>query len=106
MDTDSSCHLCDSSNGGFNILAGNHHKISKFIDNSDIVWEFFRDFERDDGGWEPAGFIRHTNVLPQRWLVQLLLFGPETQVQRVSGTIPRQSHNSEQKHGCRQQEGQ
>ncbi len=44
---------------------------------------YFSDFERDDGGWEPAGFIRHTNVLPQRWLVQLLLFGPETKVQRL-----------------------
>jgi immune inhibitor A len=41
------------------------------------------DFEADDGGWEPAGFMRHANVLPQRWLVQLILFGPETTVQRL-----------------------
>ncbi len=41
------------------------------------------DFEADDGGWEPAGFVRHANVLPQRWSVQLILFGPETTVQRL-----------------------
>ncbi len=42
------------------------------------------DFEAGDGGWEPAGFMRHANVLPQRWLVQLILFGPETTVQRLA----------------------
>jgi hypothetical protein len=41
------------------------------------------DLEQDGDGWEPAGFIRHANVLPQRWLVQLVLFGPETTVQRL-----------------------
>jgi immune inhibitor A len=41
------------------------------------------DFEEDGDGWEPAGFMRHANVLPQRWLVQLILFGPETIVQRL-----------------------
>jgi len=41
------------------------------------------DFEADSDGWEPAGFIRHANTLPQRWLVQLILFGPETTVQRL-----------------------
>jgi len=44
---------------------------------------YFSDFETDDGGWEPAGFIRHANVLPQRWLLQLVLFGPQTTVQRL-----------------------
>jgi len=44
---------------------------------------YFSDFEDDGGGWEPAGFIRHANVLPQHWLVQLILFGPETTVQRL-----------------------
>jgi len=34
-------------------------------------------------GWESAGFIRHTNLLPQRWLVQLILFDPDTRVQRL-----------------------
>jgi hypothetical protein len=52
---------------------------------------YFSDFEEgDDGpalslsnGWEAAGFMRHANVLPQRWLVQLILFGPQTTVQRL-----------------------
>jgi immune inhibitor A len=41
------------------------------------------DFEADGGGWQAAGFMHHTNVLPQRWLVQLVLFGPETTVRRL-----------------------
>jgi len=45
--------------------------------------DYFSDFEEDEDGWEPAGFIRHANVLPQRWLVQLILYGPETTVQRL-----------------------
>jgi immune inhibitor A len=44
---------------------------------------YFSDFEDGGDGWEPEGFIRHANVLPQRWLVQLILFGPETTVQRL-----------------------
>ncbi|NLE43782.1 MAG: hypothetical protein GX620_03575 [Chloroflexi bacterium] len=44
---------------------------------------YFSDFENDAGGWTPAGFIRHANTLPQRWLVQLVLFGRETTVQRL-----------------------
>jgi immune inhibitor A len=44
---------------------------------------YFSDFEADGGGWEAAGFARHANVLPQRWLVQLVLFGPQTTVQRL-----------------------
>jgi len=44
---------------------------------------YFGDFEEDEDGWEPAGFMRHANVLPQRWLVQLILFGSETTVQRL-----------------------
>jgi len=45
--------------------------------------DYSSDFETDGGGWEPAGFIRHANVLPQRWLVQVVLFGPETTVERL-----------------------
>jgi immune inhibitor A len=44
---------------------------------------YFSDFEEDEAGWEPAGFIRHANVLPQRWLVQMVLYGPETAVERL-----------------------
>jgi immune inhibitor A len=45
--------------------------------------DYFSDFEGGDDGWEAAGFMRHANVLPQRWLVQLIIFGPETTVQRL-----------------------
>jgi immune inhibitor A len=45
--------------------------------------DYTSDFEKDADGWEPAGFIRHANVLPQRWLVQLILFGRETTVERL-----------------------
>jgi len=45
--------------------------------------DYFGDFEADEDRWEPAGFIRHANVLPQRWLIQLVLLGPETTVQRL-----------------------
>ncbi len=41
------------------------------------------DFEKDEEGWKPAGFVRHANVLSQRWLVQLISFGPETTVERL-----------------------
>lgn len=41
------------------------------------------DFEVDDDGWESAGFIRHANVLPQRWIVQLVLFGDVARVERL-----------------------
>jgi len=45
--------------------------------------DYFSDFEEDGGGWEAAGFIRHANVLPQHWLVQMILFGLETTVKRL-----------------------
>jgi hypothetical protein len=45
--------------------------------------DYFSDFEEDENGWEPAGFMRHANVLPQRWLVQVVLFGPEITVERL-----------------------
>ncbi len=44
---------------------------------------YFSDFEKDGGQWEAAGFIRHANVLPQRWLVQQIIFGPEITVERL-----------------------
>ena len=44
---------------------------------------YFSDFEQDEDGWESEGFIRHANVLPQRWLVQMILFGPDTTVERL-----------------------
>jgi len=47
-----------------------------FVDDIEIPEIAYR-YEADmgDGGWEARGFIRHTNVLPQRWLVQLITLG-------------------------------
>ena len=45
--------------------------------------DYVSDFEEGEDRWEPAGFIRHANVLAQRWLVQMILFGPETTVERL-----------------------
>jgi hypothetical protein len=45
--------------------------------------DYFDDFETDEGGWDSAGFIRHANVLSQRWLVQLITLGPQTTVERL-----------------------
>ena len=45
--------------------------------------DYFSDFEADGDGWETEGFVRHANVLNQRWLVQLILFGPQTTVQQL-----------------------
>jgi hypothetical protein len=42
------------------------------------------DLESDGGGWEPAGFIRHANVLPQDWLIQLVTFDPQPAIQRLT----------------------
>jgi hypothetical protein len=33
---------------------------------------YAEDFEAGDGGWESAGWIRHNNRLPQRYVVQLI----------------------------------
>jgi hypothetical protein len=41
------------------------------------------DLEEDGGGWDAAGFVRHANVLHQRWLIQMVLFGDETTVERL-----------------------
>ncbi len=46
--------------------------------------DYFSDFEENEAEWESAGFIRHANVLPQRWLLQLVLFGSDTTVERLA----------------------
>jgi hypothetical protein len=45
--------------------------------------DYFSDFEADQDGWQAQGFIRHANQLPQRWLLQLVLLGHDTSVQRL-----------------------
>ena len=41
------------------------------------------DVESGDGGWQASGFVRVDNVLPQRFIVQLVAFGPEGKPLRV-----------------------
>lgn len=41
------------------------------------------DFEKDDGGWQAAGFVRIQNTLPQTFRVSLILKGATTTVQPV-----------------------
>ncbi len=34
-------------------------------------------------GWIAEGFVRHANMMPQEWIVQLVTYGDETEVQRL-----------------------
>jgi immune inhibitor A len=38
------------------------------------------DFEKDDGGWQTAGWIRTNNFVPQRYVVQLISFGKDGKI--------------------------
>jgi hypothetical protein len=38
---------------------------------------YTEDFEEGGGGWEPQGFIRTDNVLPQQYLVQVMTWGAD-----------------------------
>jgi immune inhibitor A len=38
--------------------------------------DYAEDVEVGNGGWEASGFVRVDNVLPQRFIVQLVTFGP------------------------------
>jgi hypothetical protein len=42
------------------------------------------DFEADGGGWQPAGWARIQNVLPQNYSLALISFGDSTMVQNIS----------------------
>jgi immune inhibitor A len=39
------------------------------------------DFEQDDGGWQPAGWMRTANFVPQKYVAQLVSFGKDGQVE-------------------------
>ncbi len=38
---------------------------------------YHTDFEKDDGGWQSAGWIRTNNFVPQKYVVQLVSFGKD-----------------------------
>ena len=44
---------------------------------------FTDDMEDGVGEWIPEGFVRHANVLPQEWIVQVVTYGPQIQVERL-----------------------
>lgn len=44
------------------------------IDDISIPELNFMDDAESDAGWETAGFVRHANILPQTFLLQLILF--------------------------------
>jgi hypothetical protein len=46
--------------------------------------DYEADFETDEGGWDGEGFVRMDNILPQEFLVQLILEDGETTVQRLA----------------------
>jgi len=47
-----------------------------FVDDIEIPEiGYHYDVESGEDGWQANGFIRHSNVLPQRWLVQLITVG-------------------------------
>jgi immune inhibitor A len=41
---------------------------------------YYDDVESGDGGWLAQGFVRSDDVLPQRWLVQVIDLGQQTEV--------------------------
>ncbi len=44
---------------------------------------FFDDMETHNGDWIAEGFVRHANILPQTWIVQVVIDGDEPQVERL-----------------------
>ncbi|MFN2284036.1 MAG: hypothetical protein ACK2UQ_06415 [Anaerolineae bacterium] len=64
---------------------------------------FFDDMETHEDTWIAEGFVRHANILPQTWIVQVVVEGDEPQVERLlmqngtSGTwtIPLSSQQNE-----------
>jgi hypothetical protein len=47
--------------------------------------EFLDDAENDAAGWQAAGFVRHANILPQSFLLQLILLGDNgPEIQRLT----------------------
>jgi len=45
---------------------------------------YFSDFETNDGGWEPAGWVRIQNVLPQTYKLAVIEFGDSTEVEYIT----------------------
>ncbi len=48
--------------------------------------DYAADFEEDEGGWEGEGFVRIDNFLPQKFVVQAIVYGTEARVERLALT--------------------
>jgi hypothetical protein len=44
---------------------------------------YFTDFEGDDGGWLPQGFVRIQNILPQTFRLAIIRQGRDTTVEQI-----------------------
>lgn len=44
---------------------------------------FTDDIETESDAWIAEGFVRHANVMPQEWIVQLVTFGNQTEIQQL-----------------------
>jgi hypothetical protein len=45
--------------------------------------DYEADFEADEGGWDGEGFVRMDNILPQEFVVQVILQNGDTTVERI-----------------------
>ena len=67
------------------ITDGAIHKAGLVLDDFSIPELGYQDgFETDDPAWEPAGFVRNDNVLPQKFAVQLIELGAKPRVRQLS----------------------
>jgi hypothetical protein len=53
---------------------------------------YYDDAEADDGDWQATGFVRIDNMLPQRYVVQVIELGDEPRVQRMTLNEHNQGH--------------
>jgi hypothetical protein len=54
--------------------------IEIIVDGETLVAD---DVEQGEDGWQAEGFVRHANLLPQEWIVQLVTLGQTPEVQRL-----------------------
>jgi hypothetical protein len=54
------------------------------LDDISIPLNYQTDFESDNGGWEPAGFVRIQNKLPQSYKISLIEYGSPTKVTSIN----------------------
>ncbi len=66
------------------ITDGAIHHAGLALDDFSIPELGYQDgFEARDPSWEAAGFVRHNNVLPQRFIVELIELGAKPRVRRL-----------------------